>query len=97
LRDIGFYGCRVSQGKITFSCDCEKARGISKQLDALGVPYELDVVGVAYYVKKLFSRFGILVGVFGALLLNGFFSDMQMDDLVFPDVKMLGCQLHKPV
>ena len=76
LRDIGFYGCRVSQGKITFSCDCEKARGISKQLDALGVPYELDVVGIAYYVKKLFSRFGILAGVFGALLLNGFFSDI---------------------
>ena len=47
LRDIGFYGCRVSQGKKTFSCDCEKARGISKQLDALGVPYELDVVCIA--------------------------------------------------
>ncbi|MBE6572146.1 MAG: hypothetical protein E7656_07865 [Ruminococcaceae bacterium] len=76
LRESGFYGCRVSQGKITFSCDCEKARGISKKLDALGVPYDLDMVGIVYYAKRLLSRVGVLAGVIVAVLLNGFFSDI---------------------
>ncbi len=74
LRESGFYGCRVSQGKITFSCDCEKAKEISKNLDALEVPYEKSVSGLVYYVKRLFFRPGLSVGVAGALLLNALFT-----------------------
>ncbi len=83
LRESGFYGCRVSQGKITFSCDCEKAKEISKNLDSLAIPYEKSISGLLYYVKRLFSRTGLFVGVAVAIALNVFFTSLVWDiDLI---------------
>ena len=79
LRESGFYGCRVSQGKITFSCDCEKAKEISQSLDSFEIPYEKSMSGLWYYVKRLFSRTGLLAGVAGAIVLNTFFASLVWD------------------
>lgn len=76
LRERGFYDCSVQEQKITFACDCAKAKGISKNLDELGVPYDKSFTGLVCFVKRFFSRTGLLAGLIAVVILNALFSDI---------------------
>lgn len=75
LKSRGFYDCRVSEEKITFSCRCADIKAISEELKKMKLEYRLKTAGLWFLLRNLAARSGILFALAVCFLLDALFSN----------------------
>lgn len=74
LQENGFFGCRVSEGKITVSCSCSKGKKVSDLLKQKNVTYKYTEYGLVAGLKRIFSRTGVVAAIVICVILQCVFS-----------------------